>query len=369
MTFDRRTLLKNLALGFFPILVFVFADLFFGLTIGLMVAILVGVSQFIITYFREKRVDRFLLFDVSLIVALGLISLILKNDIFFKIKPGLIEAILAILLAFSGFSQSQLLIKMTGRYMPDMELSDTQIRQMRIMMRRMFYIITLHTALIFYSAFRMSTEVWGFVSGGLFYILVGLYMLFEFVKARIQKRTLLKNLQEEEWFDIVLPQGKAIGKAPRSAVHGNPDLLHPVIHVHIVNSAGRLFLQKRSSQKDLYPDRWDTAIGGHVLSGESIERALHREAEEELGISICDFKPLFRYVHKNDFESELVHGFFLQDDGPFYINRKEISEGRFWETSAIEENIGKKVFTPNFEEEFGLLKKILLPKLRTTSSE
>ena len=369
MSFDRKTLLKNLALGFFPILVFVFADLLFGLTIGLVVAILIGIGQFIITYFREKRVDRFLLFDVSLIVVLGLISLILKNDIFFKVKPGLIEAILAILLGFSGFSRSQLLIRMTGRYMPGVELSDSQIRQMRIMMRRMFYLIAFHTILIFYSAFSMSTEAWGFISGGLFYILVGLYMLFEFVKARVQRKVLMKNLQKEEWFDIVSPQGKAIGKAPRSAVHGNPELLHPVIHVHIVNSAGQLFLQKRSPEKDLYPDRWDTAVGGHVLSVESIERALHREAEEELGISIGDFKPLFRYVHKNDFESELVHGFFLQDDGPFYINRKEISEGRFWEIAEIEKNLGRNVFTPNFEEEFGLLKKILLPKLKINLSE
>jgi isopentenyldiphosphate isomerase/intracellular septation protein A len=367
MIFDRKTLLKNLALGFFPILVFIFADLFFGLTVGLIVAILVGIGQFIVTYFKEKRVDRFVLFDVSLIVILGVISLVLQNDIFFKIKPGLIEAILAILLGFSGFSRSQLLIKMTGRYMPGMELSDIQIHQMRIMMRRMFYLIVLHTALIFYSAFNMSTEAWGFISGGLFYILVGLYMLFEFVKVRIQRKLLMKNLEKDEWFDIVSPQGKVVGKALRSAVHGNPDLLHPVIHVHIVNSSGQLFLQKRSSEKDLYPGRWDTAIGGHVMSGESIERALHREAEEELGISMGDFKPLFRYVHKNDFESELVHGFFFQDEGPLYINKKEISEGRFWEIAAIEKNLGRNVFTPNFEEEFGLLKRILLPKLKTTS--
>ncbi|KPJ95957.1 MAG: hypothetical protein AMJ53_01735 [Gammaproteobacteria bacterium SG8_11] len=177
----------------------------------------------------------------------------------------------------------------------------------------------------------------------------------------------MKNLEKDEWFDIVSPQGRVVGKAPRSAVHGNPDLLHPVIHVHIVNSSGQLFLQKRSPEKDLYPGRWDTAIGGHVMSGESIERALNREAEEELGISMGCFKPLFRYVHKNDFESELVHGFFFQDDGPFYINKKEISEGRFWEIAGIEKNLGRNMFTPNFEEEFGLLKRILLPKLKTTS--
>jgi isopentenyldiphosphate isomerase/intracellular septation protein A len=359
MSFDRKTILKSLSLGFFPILIFIFAEAIFGLTIGLVVAIIVGIGQFIFTYLKEKRIDRFILFDVSLIVVLGFISLLLQNDIFFKLKPGLIELILVILLGFTGFSQNQLLIKMTGRYMPGMELSDVQILQMRKMMRRMFYLILIHTILIFYSAFYMSTEAWGFISSGLFYILVGVYMLFEFVKARFQKVKIMKQFEGDEWFDIVTPQGQVVGKAPRKAVHGNPELLHPVIHVHIVNSQRNLFLQKRSTGKDLYPNCWDTAIGGHVLSGESIEHAVHREAEEELGISIADLKPLFRYVHKNNFESELVHGFYLQDDGPFYINRKEISDGCFWEIEEIEKNLGNGLFTPNFEEEFGLLKKII----------
>lgn len=364
MDFDRKTIIKNLAVGFFPILIFILADLIFGLTIGLIAAMVIGVSQFLVTYLKEKRVDLFILFDVSLIVGLGLISLILQNDIFFKLKPGLIELILAILLGFSGFSGSQLLIKMTGRYMPDMELSDMQIDQMRIMMRRMFYVIMAHTVLIFYSAFFMSTEAWGFISGGLFYIIVALYMGFEFVKTRILRKKMIQHMEKEEWFDIVTPQGNVVGKAPRSAVHGNPQLLHSVIHVHIINSEGNLFLQKRSPDKDPYPNRWDTAIGGHVMSGESVEHALNREAEEELGISMKQFKPLFRYVHKNEFESELVHGFFLQDDGPFYINRQEISEGGFWQIEDIEQNLGKDVFTPNFEDEFALVKRILLPNLK-----
>ena len=34
----------------------------------------------------------------------------------------------------------------------------------------------------------------------------------------------------------------------------------------------------------------------------------------------------------------------------------EISEGRFWSLSEIESNIGKEVFTPNFEQEFLMIK-------------
>ena len=41
-------------------------------------------------------------------------------------------------------------------------------------------------------------------------------------------------------------------------------LLHPVVHLHLFNSRGELYLQKRPEWKDIQPGRWDTAVGGHV---------------------------------------------------------------------------------------------------------
>ena len=176
---------------------------------------------------------------------------------------------------------------------------------------------------------------------------------------RLQRRKWMQEMANDEWFDIVTPEGKIVGKAPRRVVHGNPKLLHPVVHAHILNSRGELLLQKRSPQKDLYPNSWDTAIGGHVHSGESVEKALLREAEEELGLSLPKYEPLFRYVHSNDYESELVFSFLIQDDGPFYPNPEEISEVRFWNLDEINRQLGKGIFTPNFEQEFQLLLQVL----------
>ena len=95
----------------------------------------------------------------------------------------------------------------------------------------------------------MSTAAWGFISSGLFYILLVIFMGFEFVRTRIQKKKILSNLESEEWFDLVTPKGEVVGKAPRSVVHGNPDLLHSVVHVHIINKEGLLYLQKRAVNK------------------------------------------------------------------------------------------------------------------------
>ncbi|MBN2366563.1 MAG: NUDIX domain-containing protein [Calditrichaeota bacterium] len=356
---DRRELIKNFTVGFLPLLVFIIADAFYGLTIGLLAAIVFGVVETTIIYLKNRIIDKFILFDTGLIILLGLISIILQNDIFFKIKPALIEGILLILLGLTAFSDNLILVKMSGRYLKGIQLSGEQQLAMKQMTRRLFFVFLVHTLLIVYSAFYMSKEAWAFISGGLFYVLIGIMMGFEFLRSLWQRHRVQKKYAGEEWFDIVTPDGKITGKAPRSAVHGQPKLLHPVVHTHIINSKGEIFLQKRSADKDIQPDKWDAAIGGHIRSGESVDHALRREAEEELGLSYGEFVPLFRYVMKNELESELVHGFLLREEGPFFPDPHEISEARFWNREDIRKNLGKNIFTPNFEKEFALLEKIV----------
>ena len=88
---------------------------------------------------------------------------------------------------------------------------------------------------------------------------------------------------KEEWFPLVNEKGETIGKATRKECHNGSKMLHPVVHLHIFNKAGDLYLQKRSINKDIQPGKWDTAVGGHIDYGETVEDALHREVREELG--------------------------------------------------------------------------------------
>jgi isopentenyldiphosphate isomerase/intracellular septation protein A len=354
---NKQTILKNFSIGFIPLLIFIIADELYGTKIGLIIAIAVGVIEFAYYYLRYKTIEKFILFDVILIVILGGISLILENDIFFKLKPALIEGILVILLAVHAFSNKPILLILGKRYLKDMSIDQTQMRMMRQLTRILFFLFLSHTLLIIYSANYMSKEAWAFISGGLFYIIFVFILLGQFVYMRFikNKKVSYQVKEGEEWFDLVNEAGQIVGKAPRSAVHGNPDLMHPVVHVHIFNKNGQLYLQKRSKMKAVQPGKWDTAVGGHVNSGEDVIIALKRESFEELGIKSDNFQPLYRYVMRNDFESELVHTFRLSHNGPFKINRDEIDFGRFWRLSEIEKNIGKGIFTPNFEQEFKML--------------
>lgn len=155
-----------------------------------------------------------------------------------------------------------------------------------------------------------------------------------------------------EYFPIVTTEGLVTGCLSRSICHNGSKPLHPVIHLHIFNHNGELYLQKRSMRKDIQPGKWDTAVGGHVDFGESVVEALLREAAEELGLDGIDPQWLFTYPFESEVEKELVSTFRITAEGPFRFDPVEIDEGRFWSLSEIKANLGKGVFTPNFESEF-----------------
>jgi isopentenyldiphosphate isomerase len=107
--------------------------------------------------------------------------------------------------------------------------------------------------------------------------------------------------------------------------------------------------------KDLLPGKWDTSVGGHISPGESVETALCRETEEELGLKNVNNKFNRKYIWESARERELVYSFTGFSEEFPQINRDEIDEGCFWPVQEIKENLGTEIFTPNFEHEFKML--------------
>ena len=157
---------------------------------------------------------------------------------------------------------------------------------------------------------------------------------------------------QQELFPLVDEQGTVIGKATRGECHSGSHLLHPVVHLHVFDAQGNVYLQKRPEWKDIQPGTWDTAVGGHIDFGETPEEALTREVREELGITCFTPEFIGKYIFNSQRESELVYVHRTIYEGPIQPSANELDGGRFWSMQEIREAIGQGVLTPNFESEF-----------------
>lgn len=173
-----------------------------------------------------------------------------------------------------------------------------------------------------------------------------------------------KRVRAAEMVPVVDEFGNVRAQASREFCHTSPQKpLHPVVHLHIINRTGQIYLQRRGAHKDLLPLHWDTAVGGHVSYGEFILEALYRESAEELGLH--DFLPqgLCTYVFESERERELVNVFAAVGEYDIRPDPDELAGGRFWTVDEIESVLDQGLLTPNFEGEYQRVKDALLALL------
>lgn len=161
-----------------------------------------------------------------------------------------------------------------------------------------------------------------------------------------------KTDNKNELLPLVDEFGNILGAITRGEAHDGSKKLHPVVHLHVFNNNGDIYLQKRPAWKDIQPNKWDTAVGGHIDFGENSEMALKREAWEELGLKGLDIERIGEYIFESSIEKELVYAYKTNYNGKINASVNELDGGRFWRKDEIDENMGKGVFTPNFESEY-----------------
>ena len=347
---SKAEIFKKMIPGFIPIIAFIIADEIWGTFYGLLVAIGIGVVELSYSLIKHRKIDKFVLVDIGLLLALGGISIIFDNDIFFKVKPGIINLIITGLIGYSAFSKNNIMLMMSKRYMKGMELNPYQLWLMNESMVRLFWILLVYSVLTLASAFIDKKMVWEFMAGPGMFVVFGVFMAVEWWNKKVQSK------KDEDWVPLVDEEGNVTGQAPRRVVHnGKSMLLHPVVHLHVISDKG-VFLQKRSLTKKIQPGKWDTAVGGHVDPGENIEQALARETFEEIGIRQFNESLLKKYIWQSDVERELIFSFITNYNGDFKIDTEEVDEARFWSVKEIEAGIEEDTFTPNFLHELEWVK-------------
>ncbi len=179
---NKANILKQLIPGLLPILIFIIADEYFGTQIGIIVAVAVGVLELIYFYVKEHRIEKFVIIDTFLLIVFSGLSLLFDDDAFFKLKPAFMELIMVIVLGISAFSSKNLMLSMSQRYLQNVEVNELMQKKMKQNAQVLFFIFLFHSLLIIYSVYYMSQESWAFISTALFYIIIGIYFLFELAR-------------------------------------------------------------------------------------------------------------------------------------------------------------------------------------------
>ena len=146
----------------------------------------------------------------------------------------------------------------------------------------------------------------------------------------------------EEIFDVVNERDEVIGRRPRSEVH-RLGLMHRAVHVLVFNSAGKIFLQKRSMSKDRQPGLWDSSSSGHLDSGEDYDTCAIRELREEIGLRLSSPPTrLFKLAAGPETDQEHLWVYRCDAEGPFELNKDEIERGDWFSPEGVSAWIKRK---------------------------
>ncbi|MGI6509078.1 MAG: NUDIX hydrolase [Erysipelotrichaceae bacterium] len=120
---------------------------------------------------------------------------------------------------------------------------------------------------------------------------------------------------------------------------------HKIVHLCIINSAGKLLSQQRSASKFAFPLYWDITVGGSSILDENENQAITRELKEELGLDIdfTNISPIFLIKGIN----YLDYWFFIKCDvdlNQLTLQKDEVIDVAYYTIEEIEELISKDRF-------------------------
>lgn len=127
------------------------------------------------------------------------------------------------------------------------------------------------------------------------------------------------------------------------------------VHVWILESE-KLWLQKRSKDKKIFPNMWEQS-GGGVLSGETSLEAVKRETKEELGVELLDKE--IKYVGSYIRVKDIVDVWLVEKDiskEKIELQIEEVESVNLLSFEEIEDKINKKEMVPTLEPSYIMLK-------------
>lgn len=132
--------------------------------------------------------------------------------------------------------------------------------------------------------------------------------------------------------------GREVGAAPRWRVRRD-NLRHRATAVLVRNSAGAIYVHRRTDDKDVYPGAHDVWAGGCVQAGETVEDAAVRELAEELGIAGVPLIPVDVFDYADDTTRYQASCYEVTWDGPVVHQPEEVAWGGWRTVSWLTEHL------------------------------
>jgi isopentenyldiphosphate isomerase len=148
-----------------------------------------------------------------------------------------------------------------------------------------------------------------------------------------------------ERVEVLDADNNMIGVVTRAEMRAKK-LRHRCVAIVVRGSNGDVLIHRRAEHKDLWPGRWDLAVGGVVGAGEGWEAAARRELREEIGVTAA-----LRFLGRGSYQDADVNEYSwvyeCTHDGPFAFDDGEVVEALFVPLDELRARSSAYPFVPD----------------------
>jgi isopentenyldiphosphate isomerase len=175
----------------------------------------------------------------------------------------------------------------------------------------------------------------------------------------------IDEAKREEWVDHVDEDDRVIERVTRRQMRAG-NLLHRSVFILCFDPHERVYVQRRTLTKDVFPGLYDMFVGGVVEAGETYDHSALREVGEELGIVGPIPQPLFSHRYEGRESRSHIAVYQVVWDGPIVHQASEVDWGAYFPLDELSRNEQGFAFVPDGWEVFQryLQLRETLPKLR-----
>jgi hypothetical protein len=170
----------------------------------------------------------------------------------------------------------------------------------------------------------------------------------------------MQKFNKEIWLPIVNKSGKVSGKVAYSFSKISKNAFrHPVVRIALIHK-GKLFLKRRpfSAMNDAH--KIDYPFERYLRFNESVDEAVRKTLLEQGAKEGLPYHYLFKYRYNTEKTSRLVYFYICNIRDEELLNKIDLSDGHWWTSDGVKENLGEGFFSEFFENEFEFLSNTVL---------